>query len=322
MIYPPRPFAAEEMAYAEFRRLAMLTWTRSVQRLNAEYSSTVNALEQIKEQIERNESTPPAIKESSTIHLPNLSRSPVENVSFPPISMDFSKVKLVQPIELETFPVLSIVENEPNPSSQSDGTLNSLDLKSSTVTEVTEIVRESSPNEDEQSEEETTYTVEIIYRKMNSNRDIVIIRENTTEEQFNAIQNDENIISPISPTEEDQTKESSGTTTTSSDSSSQTGRFRIVNRSMSLSSHRLDSPPLMEKNQVRSIIKQMNSLSTPSGNNTKRMLSSSRAKTSQSNRLSTKSSYQRSNKTDEEILLRWCQQQLVNYPVKMIKSKQ
>lgn len=242
-IYPPIPFAEEDLAYEEFRRLSMLTWSRSVRRLNKEYRLTVNALEQIKEQIERNEGTtntqtkemidqstdplvpPPTkpIEETNTTAIvrPILSRSPVENVSFPPMPIDLSKTKIVQAMDLNSYSVLSFSENEKedrtNLSSslelplvastsdvQTDETLNSIDLKSSTVTELMSIepsTENSQIEDEEQSEEETTYTVEIIYRKIDPNsteifnpkRDILIIRKETPEESFNPLQQNETL---------------------------------------------------------------------------------------------------------------------------------
>lgn len=171
-IYPPTPFSQDEMTLNELRRLSMLTWSRSVRRLNNEYRSTLNALEQIKEQIERNETT------KVVDQRPNLTRSPIENVSFAPFE---------------------VREDEKDENKDSSTVL--------------------SPTEDEQSEEETTYTVEIIYRKIDPNsneefnpkKDLLIIRKDTTEEQFNSA------------------------TTSSNDSSSDVS-YVVQNRTTSLSS--------------------------------------------------------------------------------------
>ena len=151
----------------------MLTWTQSVRRLNTEYRSTVNALEQVKEYLQ-GISTKEAIPHS------------------------FARPRLVQRMDFNRFPVLAIIEKDetdplPTESSttevrqvESDGE-EKPDCTLESISDFKGRVPSLSSN-DETTEEETTYTVETFYGKADGEQRVLVVREETTEEQFNAAQ--------------------------------------------------------------------------------------------------------------------------------------
>jgi hypothetical protein len=184
----------------------MLTWNQCVRRLNTEYRLTIDALQQAKECLEQVYSNSKSIRTYKD--LSNNGKKRISNVTFClPLqnqilpSLEFSKPKLIKPVELDTFipstklePILSIVENDDE---KSDSIANIIkkfnDLSNS-------INKEQSSNENSLQEEETTYTVETFYKNTDDNKnaqEIVVIQENTTEEQFNLVQQEINITPPV-----------------------------------------------------------------------------------------------------------------------------
>jgi len=179
---------------------SMLTWNQCVRRLNTEYRLTIDALQQAKECLEQVYSNSKSIRTYKD--LSNNGKKRISNVTFClPLqnqilpSLEFSKPKLIKPVELDTFipstklePILSIVENDEE---KSDSIANIIkkfnDLSNS-------INKEQSSNEHSLQEEETTYTVETFYKNTDDNK---IIQENTTEEQFNLVQQEINITPPV-----------------------------------------------------------------------------------------------------------------------------
>ena len=132
-------------------RPAMLTWSQSVRHLNREYRLTMNALQQIKDYFQEAETTEP---------VEPIAIIPKEELKIPSLNI-FSPPKLVRRMELKSFPILSIVEND-----ELDDSMLDVDptLKSSIVVETTDLAKAT-----DQSEEETTYTVETFYRTTNNN---------------------------------------------------------------------------------------------------------------------------------------------------------
>ena len=238
---------------------SMLTWTQSVRRLNTEYRLTVTALEQVKDFIQST-----ATKEVSPV--------PMANV--------FARPRLVQRMDLNRFPVLAIIENDENDqlsAGSSTAEVRQVESESEekpdcTLETITNL-QEEDPSDDE-TEEETTYTVETFYGKANdlfgNQQQVVIVREEATEEQFNAVQE---ISSSTKPKE------------TSSSS--------INDKSM------VSSP--------------LTSSESPSIDKTKKTLG-----TKVSHSTSTEKKpvpITRGISTERAHLLRWCQQQLSDYPV-------
>lgn len=171
----------------------MLTWNQCVRRLNTEYRLTIEALQQAKECLEKI-----CLNSKSECEKKILINNETKknfNVTFclPPIFNRIEEEKIfkptfVKPVELSTFisPELSINENEEKLDSIATiiQKFNELNNKQ-TIFDSKEI---SNQSENCLQEEETTYTVETIYKNDLSplnNDKIVIIQENTTEEQFN-----------------------------------------------------------------------------------------------------------------------------------------
>jgi hypothetical protein len=153
-----------------------------------------------------------------TFCLPSIipERSPPTNRILSPVS--FSKPKLVTPVQLNTFipfaklePVPTAVEQDEKIDSISNIIKKFNDLSNSSSSP--QINRNQSVliNEQNQSEknleEETTYTVETLYTStdnnendlLSNNRQLVIIREDTTEEQFNLVHENEHEEIEINP---------------------------------------------------------------------------------------------------------------------------
>jgi len=195
----------------------MLTWNQCVRRLNTEYRLTIDALQQAKECLEKvylnskyinenknllNNETKKNVNVTFCLPLPSISNHSQlinrieENKILP--SIKFSKPKLVKPVELNTFiePVLSIVENDEKPDSIANIIKKFNDLSSSLSPISKEKPVLDPPiinNELKEIPEETIYTVETLYKPsddnknelLSNNQEIIIVQENTTEEQFN-----------------------------------------------------------------------------------------------------------------------------------------
>lgn len=149
---------------------SMLTWTLSVRRLNTEHRLTVNALEQVKDILQST-----SIREVPTRHV-------------------FARPRLVQRMDLNRFPVLVIIkkdEQQDRLSSSEVRDLESDDDEKSDRTRETMIKLEERDSNDDETEEETTYTVETFDGQakdlLTDQRQVVSVREETTEEQFNAV---------------------------------------------------------------------------------------------------------------------------------------
>lgn len=217
-----------------------------------------------------------------------------KEVSSVPMTNVFARPRLVQRMDLNRFPVLAIIENDENdqPSAESSTTEvrpveseseDKPDCTLETITNLQEQDPSGDDDDDETEEEETTYTVETFYGKANdlfsNHRQVVIVREEATEEQFNAVQ--EKSSSSASSTKPKETSSSS------------------------INDQSIVSPPLT-------------SSESPAVDKTKKTLGT---KVSQSTSTEKKPvpkkpvPITRGISTERAHLLRWCQQQLSDYPV-------
>ena len=234
-----------------------LTWSQRVRRLNTEYRSTINALQQVKAYFQHSESNtasllPDEIPSTQTNGNPSsqieqrmtavttsnlitsnakdtplsslLSSAPAEECTLSSSSIYVSPTALTRPMDLETLPLLSIVEEEDKKKGDPvDSMMQSFDAltnpHASMINAIqvfispanpqkyldflyiapinVEIVHPPSPNlptVPDTAEEEITYSVETFYRSTSTAQNddtcnvphIVVIRESATEEQFNA----------------------------------------------------------------------------------------------------------------------------------------
>jgi hypothetical protein len=217
--------------------LPLSTWTQRVHRLNTEYRLTVDALEQIKEYFQPMEtaradidrSCPHEFKSSVSTIVPSLEDSTVdqhwplsigrtERRAVRP-SLHFEKPTIARRIDLNRFPILSIVEHsEPKTSliqqathsrtvdnESRHGTVNvdtvHMPINERTTNEWSDTLwslpvdqyaslpsspLNQTPVDTNQSDEETTYTIETFYRTADDSP-LVILTETTTREQFDIV---------------------------------------------------------------------------------------------------------------------------------------
>ena len=216
----PRPIVYREIEYSNDEQhhitppsaSSVLIWNQCVRRLNTEYSLTINALEQAKECLEKVYSyrTNPVSKypylvthginepkkiSNVTFCLPSpISEKPVLTKRILP-SVTFSKPKLIKPVQLDSFvsfpnvePISPIEEKDENLDSIADIIKKFNDLSSSLSS--SQSIKQQLENN---LQEETTYTVETFYTNtdntendlLSNPQQVVIVREDTTEEQFN-----------------------------------------------------------------------------------------------------------------------------------------
>ena len=203
----------------------MVTWNQCVDRLNTEYRSTIEALQQAKEYLEELYVSPSnKISKYASIvarGIDNLSNNESKksvNVTFclPPLikpektvieqsKVESWKPKLVKPIELSTFStyddssdeksesISTIIKKFNNLSTTMEKDANAQKSDPSFLLSKFDSIRKADPVKTKFQEEETTYTIETLYKRANDRNSftddepLIITRENATAEQFNSI---------------------------------------------------------------------------------------------------------------------------------------
>ncbi|CAF1104587.1 unnamed protein product [Adineta ricciae] len=204
---------------------SMVAWNQCVDRLNTEYRSTIEALQQAKEYLEELYVSPSntVSKYASIVArgIDNLSNNESKksvNVTFclPPLikpektvieqsKVESWKPKLVKPIELNTFStyddssdeksesISTIIQKFNNLSTTMEKGANAQKSDPSFLLSKFDSIKKVDPVKTKFQEEETTYTIETLYKRANDRNSftddepLIITRENATAEQFNSI---------------------------------------------------------------------------------------------------------------------------------------